>query len=73
MGNELRKRFLRDVKNVTCPEVLVTAVQLPTGATEIVSNHSKLASKVDYLLNAYDEDFALKTNPNERIVGYMLV
>jgi hypothetical protein len=71
--NELRKRFLRDVKNVTAPEHIVFATTLPTGATEIAVNSSKLASKIDYILNAYDDDFRLKTNQSIQIIGYMLV
>jgi hypothetical protein len=71
--NELRKRFLRDVKNVNAPEVLVTATQLPSGAIETAINTTKLAAKIDYIINTYDDNFALKSNPTIKIVGYMLV
>lgn len=70
--NELRKRFIREVKAATAPEVLVTVVQLPTGALEVITNHDKLASKIDYLLNAYDDNFVLKANPAVMIVGFVL-
>lgn len=70
---KLRKNFIRDVKSVTAPEVLVTAVKLPTGAIETIVNTTKLGDKINYLVEAYDDNFVLKNNSNVRIVGYMLV
>jgi hypothetical protein len=71
--NQVRKNFIKDVKNVVAPEVLVTAVQLPTGAIEVITNASKIGAKIEYLMEAYDDNFALKVNPSVKIVGYMLV
>jgi hypothetical protein len=72
VGTELRKRFLRDVKTVTAPEHLVTIATLPSGGTEVAVNSSKLASKIEYITHAYDDDFRLKSNPLVQIVGYVL-
>jgi hypothetical protein len=53
--------------------VLVTAVKLPTGAIETIINNKELKTKIEYLVNAYDDDFCLKNNPQVQIVGFMLV
>lgn len=70
---ELRKRFIEDVKEKTAPELLVVAIKLPTGAIETIVNTSKLAEKIQYYMDAYDDEFKLKANPAIKIVGYMLV
>lgn len=70
---ELRKRFIKDVKTKTAPELLVVAVKLPTGAIETIVNTSKLADKIQYYMEAYDDEFRLKTYPVIQVVGYMLV
>ena len=44
------------------PQYIVTAVQLPTGAVELAVNDKEIASKIDYILEAYDDDMRLKTN-----------
>jgi hypothetical protein len=54
-------------------KLLVTAVKLPTGAIEVITNTQELKTKIEYLQNAYDHEFKLKNNPNVQIVGYMLV
>lgn len=54
------------------PSVLVTAVKLPTGAVEVITNHQNLSEKVEYLVNAYDDEFRLKRNTDVQIVGYIL-
>lgn len=53
--------------------ILVIAVHLPTGATEIITNHYEVQSKMKYYLTAYDEQFKLKTNPKVQVTGFMLV
>ncbi len=52
---------------------LITVVQLPTGAKEIAINTDNLATKVDYILTAYDVDLCLKTNPAIRMIGILAV
>jgi hypothetical protein len=53
--------------------ILVVAVHLPTGATEIITNHYEVESKMEYYLDKYDNEFRLKANPNVKITGFMLV
>lgn len=55
------------------PQYIVTAVKLPTGAIEIAVNHDKIAEKIDYILNAYDEDMRLKTNTDIVMSNIMIV
>lgn len=45
------------------PQYIITAVKLPTGAIELAVNNSKIAEKIDYILEAYNEEMRLKTNP----------
>jgi hypothetical protein len=71
---QLRARFLQEAeeKGATA-KMLIAAVQLPTGAVEIITNTALIPSKIEYYNTAYDEEFRLKTNPNVRIVGFMFV
>lgn len=71
----LRARFINDCTAVASFDgcVLVIAVKLPTGATEVITNYQQVASKVEYYLSAYDDNFKLRSNPEVRVVGFMLV
>ena len=72
--NELRKRFLNELRSdVEESKLLVVAVELPTGATELITNTEYISEKVGYYISAYDDDFKLQANPAVRIVGYMIV
>lgn len=65
--------FLHDLRKfVGEPELLVTVVQLPTGAYETAVNTSKLNEKLEYIVQAYDSNFCLKANPQVRMVAYIL-
>ena len=54
-------------------EYLVIAVRLPNGAIELITNTYNLTEKLDYYMNAYDDDLFLKANPEIRIVNWMVV
>jgi hypothetical protein len=72
----LRDQFIKECHDKADGEthkVLTTAVKLPSGAIEIITNTQEIPTKIDYLHSAYDEEFRLKVNPNVQIVGYMLV
>ncbi|KIL35159.1 hypothetical protein SD71_16160 [Cohnella kolymensis] len=73
----LKSRFILDAHDFASsgrvPEVLVTAVRLPTGAIETITNTQQLPEKIEYISKSYDDDFRLKANPSVQIVGYMLV
>lgn len=55
------------------PQYIVTAVKLPTGAIELAVNNDKIAEKIDYILEAYDEEMHLKTNPAIQMQNIMVV
>jgi hypothetical protein len=55
------------------PSILTTAIRLPTGAIEVITNTQNIIEKIDYLNSAYDYDFKLKTNSRIQIIGFMLV
>ncbi len=55
------------------PTYIVTAVKLPTGATELAVNNTNIEQKIDYILGAYDEDMKLKTNSEIQMTNLMIV
>ena len=55
------------------PQYIVTAVKLPTGAIEIAVNDKEIASKIDYILDAYDDNMCLKTNTSIVMQNIMIV
>ena len=58
---------------VFVPTYLVTAVKLPTGAIELAVNNVNIAEKIDYILEAYDENMHLKANSEIEMVQLMVV
>lgn len=84
MENEIRY-YLRQIKAAMAeptedeqreafkPQYLVTAVKLPTGATELAVNNQNIADKIDYILEAYDDDMQLKTNTNIKMKNILIV
>lgn len=55
------------------PSYLITAVKLPTGAIELAINDKNIVEKIDYILEAYDEDMKLKSNPEISMSNMMIV
>ena len=55
------------------PTYIVTAVKLPTGAIELAVNNENIAEKIDYILEAYDDQMRLKTNPDTIMTQIMVV
>lgn len=55
------------------PSYLVTAVKLPTGAIELAVNTDNIAEKIDYILDAYDGNMQLKSNPEISMQNIMVV
>lgn len=55
------------------PTYLVTAVKLPSGAIELAVNNTGIAEKIDYILEAYDENMHLKSNPEIVMQQLMVV
>lgn len=74
MGQSLKNQFIIDVRQLrSTPKVLTVAVELPSGAIEVITNTEGLQEKFEWYTTKYDEDFKLIANPVIRIVGYMLV
>jgi hypothetical protein len=49
---QLKKKFVQEATLLdTPPKVLVTVVQLPTGAHEVIVNHEELHTKLLYLID----------------------
>jgi hypothetical protein len=61
------------VRKVFEPSHIVTAVKLPTGAIEIAVNTQNIAEKIDYILEAYDDDMCLKSNTDVVMQNIMIV
>ena len=55
------------------PSYIVTAVKLPTGAIELAVNDKNIYEKICYILDAYDDDMRLKTNPDIVMQNVMVV
>jgi hypothetical protein len=76
-SNPVRRTFRLQVVRMSekeeQPQLLVAAVKLPSGAIEVITNTQDLQSKIDYYLNAYDDEFRLKANPNVQIVEFILI
>lgn len=84
MENEIRY-YLKQIKNLMAapeegenrepfkPSYLVVATRLPSGAIELQVNTQEIASKIDYILDAYDQGMHLKTNTSIRIENILIV
>lgn len=80
MENEIRyylKQILycmsEEINNAFKPTYIVTAVKLPTGAIELAVNNQNIKEKIEYILEAYDEDMRLKTNTDIVMQNIMVV
>ena len=75
MENELRyyHKLIKEKLSEFTPTYIVTAVKLPNGAIELAVNTSEIEAKIDYILEAYDEDMRLKTNTEISMQNLMVV
>ena len=55
------------------PTYIVTAVKLPTGAIELAVNTTAIPEKINYILEAYDEEMHLKTSTDIVMQNIMVV
>jgi hypothetical protein len=53
--------------------LIVTVVLLPTGAREVITNYEKLQEKIDYLLNAYDDNLQLKACSDIKLLDFIIM
>ena len=59
------------IKDLGAVTKIVVAVKLPTGATELIINTEMVESKVEYYMNAYDDDMRLKNNQQIQIISWL--
>jgi len=69
----LKEQLIAVAETIKEPRVLVVAVELPTGAIEIITNTTNIDVKLEYYTTMYDDEFRLRANPKVRIVGAMIV
>ena len=55
------------------PTYFITAIKLPTGAIELAINTENIKEKIEYVLDAYDENMCLKVNPSIVMQNLMVV
>lgn len=79
MENEIRyylgqiKQAMHAESESFVPQYLITATKLPSGAIELAINDKEIESKLDYILEAYDDDMRLKTNTDIVMQNIMVV
>ena len=67
------QNFKNKVNECTKPVLLVTVVKLPSGALETTINNSNIESKIEYIINAYDENLKLKTCNEIQIKDFIIL
>lgn len=84
MENEIRY-YLKQILNLMAeptegeeriafkPSYFVQATKLPTGAIELTVNTENIADKIEYILEAYNENMCLKTNREICIQNILIV
>jgi hypothetical protein len=53
--------------------ILVTVSRLPTGAKEVIINYQELDKKVDYIIDAYNDNLELKTCTVIKILDFVVL
>lgn len=75
---EAIREYLSEIKNMVSEDKaqiskIVTAVKLPTGAIEIAVNDQCLEQKLEYILNAYDDQMRLVSNKEITMIEAIVV
>jgi hypothetical protein len=53
--------------------LFILVIELPNGGLETITNYQNLYEKMDYIVEAYDNDLKLKNNPNIQIIDFILL
>ena len=53
--------------------IIITVVELPTKAKETIINYRELPGKIDYLLEAYDDNLVLKKCSDIRLLDCIIL
>jgi len=72
-----REKLIKKVENLdnqlVRPSLLITVIELPTKAKEVITNTEFLDEKIKYILDAYDENLNLRTCPNIKLLDCIIL
>ena len=68
-----KMNFVQDYSEKVRVRAIVVAIQLPSGAVEIITNYEDLENKYMYYLETYDSDMVMYKNENIRIINWMIL
>lgn len=68
-----KHNFVEDYNKQIRVRVIVVAIQLPSGAIEIITNYEDLENKYMYYLETYDENMIMYKNENIRIIDWIIL
>lgn len=68
-----KMNFVQDYSEKVRVRAIVVAIQLPSGAVEIITNYEDLENKYMYYLETYDSDMVMYKNENIRIIDWMIL
>jgi hypothetical protein len=66
-------KFTQDYSEKVNVRLIVVAVQLPSGAIEVIQNTDDLENKYMYYLETYNKDMVMVKNPNIRILDWIIL
>lgn len=69
----LKMKFTQDYSEKVNVRLIVVAVQLPSGAIEVIQNTDDLENKYMYYLETYNKDMVMVKNPNIRILDWIIL
>lgn len=68
-----KHNFVEDYNKQIRVRAIVVAIQLSSGAIEIITNYEDLENKYMYYLETYDENMIMYKNENIRIINWMIL
>lgn len=67
------KKMMHDEQAPFIPTYLICAIRMPSGAIQLDVNCSSIEDKIDYILEAYDNDMVNKSNRDIVLQNIMVV
>ena len=72
-----REKLIQKVENLDNqlirPSLLITVVELPTKAKEVITNTEYLDEKIKYILDAYDNNLNLKSCQSIKLLDCIIL
>lgn len=68
-----KELLLKKDIEIESPSYLITVVQLPTGALELIINRDNIQEKISYISRAYNDNLELNANNDVKIIDFILV